>query len=288
MNGNNISFEDLHELPEEGQTKPTVEGPSVSFDEDCPKCGGTGSYGRVTRLGHSRCNKCKGTGKLTFKTSPEYRAKARAGAVKRKAAKAEKDRLAAAKRWDEWLADHEAVAEWLPLAIARGDNFATSLTNDGLKWGRLTENQENAVYKSIARDEDREERERTPAAKVEMAGLLKAFGNAFESGLKRPKLTIGLLQFSKAPDHGKNPGCLYAKHNGQYIGKITAEGNFHKSFACADSDLADIKALGNDVLAKAVEHGRRTGNCACCGRQLTDPKSVERGIGPICKDNWGI
>lgn len=35
----------------------------------------------------------------------------------------------------------------------------------------------------------------------------------------------------------------------------------------------------DDILAEA---GKRTGTCSICNRALTDPLSVERGIGPIC------
>lgn len=34
--------------------------------------------------------------------------------------------------------------------------------------------------------------------------------------------------------------------------------------------------------------GRRTGTCSCCGRLLTNPESVELGIGPICREQWGF
>lgn len=32
----------------------------------------------------------------------------------------------------------------------------------------------------------------------------------------------------------------------------------------------------------AAQMGGETGVCALCGRELTDPESVERGIGPVC------
>lgn len=32
----------------------------------------------------------------------------------------------------------------------------------------------------------------------------------------------------------------------------------------------------------AARFGHQTGICACCGRDLSDPKSVELGIGPVC------
>lgn len=33
--------------------------------------------------------------------------------------------------------------------------------------------------------------------------------------------------------------------------------------------------------------GLRTGMCAICGRTLTDPESVQKGIGPICEGKYG-
>ena len=278
-----VDFEDMHHLPAEGACRPTPEGPTVTYDEDCPKCRGSGSYGRVTKLGHSRCTKCKGTGKLTFKTSPEYRAKGRAASKRRKLKKIEADRVAGEKRWAAYLADHEAIAEWLVAADARGFNYATDLTAKGLKWGHLTEGQEIAVYKCIARDEDHAEAQKNPAATVNLDAVLAAFGNAFESGLKKPMLHIGRLVFSRAPDTGANPGFLYVKAEGEYAGKIDPDGGFLKSYKCTDADVQDIAEL-----AKAVEHGRRSGRCACCNRKLTAAISVERGIGPICAERWGI
>lgn len=36
------------------------------------------------------------------------------------------------------------------------------------------------------------------------------------------------------------------------------------------------------TLEEAASFGHLHGLCAVCGRTLTDPKSVERGIGPVC------
>lgn len=116
------------------------------FEENCPKCRGTGSYGRVTRLGHSQCTKCKGKGKLTFKTSPEARAKARASAKASKQRKAERDR-------ETFLESLDGdVREWL-VANEGTNGFAADLLRKGPKWG-LTEGQVNGVRKAIARDAD--------------------------------------------------------------------------------------------------------------------------------------
>ena len=36
-----------------------------------------------------------------------------------------------------------------------------------------------------------------------------------------------------------------------------------------------------------VTHGKATGHCGICRRKLTDPTSVERGIGPVCAGRIG-
>lgn len=42
-------------------------------------------------------------------------------------------------------------------------------------------------------------------------------------------------------------------------------------------------------IEQAAALGHLHGACAICGRELTDPKSVEQGIGPVCiKKVWGL
>lgn len=43
--------------------------------------------------------------------------------------------------------------------------------------------------------------------------------------------------------------------------------------------LAEFEA---DPLAAAKKYGKLSGRCCSCGRDLTDPVSIEQGIGPIC------
>ncbi len=72
----------------------------------------------------------------------------------------------------------------------------------------------------------------------------------------------------------------------KYLGKICNR-------AGMDSRLPDdVKELllsaAADPLTAAIKYGRETGNCSCCGRELTDPRSIEMGIGPICKEKFGL
>lgn len=42
------------------------------------------------------------------------------------------------------------------------------------------------------------------------------------------------------------------------------------------------------TLEQAKEYGRETGVCISCGAELTDPVSIEAGIGPTCAKKWGV
>ena len=70
----------------------------------------------------------------------------------------------------------------------------------------------------------------------------------------------------------------------KYLGKVTPQG--------CDSRLSDtvkevILSAANDPLNAAIRYGKVSGECSCCGRELTDPRSIERGIGPICATKFG-
>ena len=70
----------------------------------------------------------------------------------------------------------------------------------------------------------------------------------------------------------------------KYLGKVTTAG--------CDSRLSDdvkaiIMAAASDPLNAAIRYGKVSGECSCCGRELTDPKSIEAGIGPICATKFG-
>ena len=71
----------------------------------------------------------------------------------------------------------------------------------------------------------------------------------------------------------------------KYLGKVTPNR--------LDSRLADdvksvILEAASDPLTAAVRYGRETGSCSCCGRDLTNPDSIAAGIGPICREKYGL
>lgn len=50
-----------------------------------------------------------------------------------------------------------------------------------------------------------------------------------------------------------------------------------------------FRLTANELLSveEVRAFGLRTGMCAICGRTLTDPESVQKGIGPICEGKYG-
>jgi hypothetical protein len=70
----------------------------------------------------------------------------------------------------------------------------------------------------------------------------------------------------------------------KYLGKVTRQ--------TLDSRLSDdikevLISASTDPLTAAIQYGKVSGECSCCGRELTDPQSIERGIGPICATKFG-
>jgi len=76
-----------------------------------------------------------------------------------------------------------------------------------------------------------------------------------------------------------------------YVGKIqngffrSIQGMMQDERDRIETELLRIAANPKEV---AIEYGRATGKCSCCGRVLTDPDSIAAGIGPICAEKWGF
>lgn len=254
----------------------------------CDACKGSGRFirGYYDPRDYGPCNKCKGTGKL--KTDPEKRAK-------QKKAREEIKRHNLQHDVSLWRAQHPAEDQWLQNNANRFE-FAGSLNTALHRYGSLTEPQLAAVRRCMARDDERKkEREATQAAAPVITGegfdrMLATFANARASGLKWPKLRIGEFTFALAGERSKYAGkALFVKHaEDDYCGRIDLEGRWFQAGAAGRKHEARIKEICSDPLAAAVLHGKQTGRCACCGLELTNEESVRLGIGPICREKWGL
>lgn len=68
-----------------------------------------------------------------------------------------------------------------------------------------------------------------------------------------------------------------------YAKELIGESATGYSFQYAKGAMYLIKAEHRMSLKQAAEFGKLTGTCCCCGKLLTDPKSIEKGIGPVCE-----
>jgi len=117
--------------------------------------------------------------------------------------------------------------------------------------------------------------------------LMAAFETAASNGVKKPVMRFEHFTASLAPKSGRNPGAIYIKVDGTYVGKIQ-NGELHANSACPDDTLANVREAMHDPLAAAIAYGRKTIRCSICGITLTNKESRERGIGPICATNMGL
>jgi hypothetical protein len=266
--------------------------------EVCPRCNGTGAHW-MNSMGDTKCFGCGGEGFKEYKTSPEQRAKRANPSAEGKQRYREKLQREAARRWAAFVLAKETEAAWIVAAADRGFDFAASMRQAVEKYGKLTEGQLNAVQRCMQRDHERAERiarERTEAAQrsepvnpVNLHAVEEAFARAKSQGIKWPKLTLDGFQLSPAGENSRNAGAIYVtqgSRDGAYLGKVL-RGSFQPSRECADDIKEAVLQAMADPMASAVAYGKKFGRCAVCHRELSDPESIERGIGPICAERMG-
>ena len=256
------------------------------YKERCEKCRGTGRWGSYG-LGRP-CFACKGKGFKEFKTPSDQRAKAK---VRSQAVKA-KVQASIAEAVEAFKAEHPAEMTWMATKAGSFD-FANSMFEALHKYGNLTEKQFETVVRLTAKDAERQakyeaekaEREAN-APKVTIDKIAEAFSTAKASGIKSPKLRLADFKFSLAPAHGVNAGAIYVKRGEEYLGKVS-NGTFKRAFHCDEVTENQVVEVISDPEAADVAYGKRFGQCSCCGRELSNQESIDRGIGPICAQNFG-
>lgn len=247
-----------------------------NFDYRCLKCTGTGQYlGVRIHQPASECFHCKGRG--WFKTTVEQRQKASMSAHARREA------VLAENRADNIADIGQEAYDWLRTQAVSG--FVGDVLRKHDEGVRLSEKQVLGLLKWRAGVTAARERREADAPAVDLTGIFDMFETAQGNGLSRPIYRALGLTISKAPTSGVNAGALYVKDvNKNYLGKVK-DGKF---FGRAEGVAEQLREIAAAPLSVAISYGRETGSCACCGRTLTDPKSIELGIGPVCKDKWGF
>ena len=292
MNTASNPFSDMEDDLDFGAPVKSTTAEVTYFEQACPKCNGTGrfTFGYIN-VRSGECFACKGKGKLSFKTSPATRMKAKASAQKRAAAKAD----AQAAKVEAWKAANPAEASWMDNSAANFE-FARSMLDALNKYGSLTEKQMATVQRLTVQSAERlaaraaekiARGESAPVVSVEAIEI--AFSNAKKSGVKFPKLRLDTFVFSPASEKSANAGAIYvkAKEDGLYLGKVMG-GRLFTSRDCTPEAAERIAAVSSDPKQAAIAYGQKFGACSVCGRELTDSDSIARGIGPVCSENYGF
>lgn len=287
---------DLIENPEPIATKRSTTAQTFP----CGQCAGTGVYrGPRRHQEKSHCFACKGLG--YFKTDPRKLQENRVKAAQRKAAKSQ----AAADAFEEanpgLRAFLRGASEW--------SSFAASLLEGLNRYGSLTPKQLGAAQsmrgkceaRKAAKAEAREERI-AAAPTADAARIREIFENALANGKKRRALHAGHFSETETDDRGR-PALLnkvvmtparpprteiWIKVDDEFCGGIKADGKLDIRRNAPAWLSETVIAIAADPDSQCRLYGMRTGVCSCCGRELTNAVSIELGIGPICRKNWGL
>lgn len=170
-----------------------------------------------------------------------------------------------------------AVINWIG-ENAASNSFAASLQRSLDRWGSLTDRQFAAVIGII---------DGPAPIQSTTEGIKAALAEGVRNGMKRVSLRVGDYRFSLAGPASKNPGAVYVKSGGEYLGKIAADGRLFALRHVPVEDQQQIAKIAADPRTAAINHGKEFGECAICGRELSDSESVARGIGPVCAGKFG-
>lgn len=210
-------------------------------------------------------------------------------------AKIEKMGLPAARALIGKLENCPEKAQTVPVTEQGNDkqkDYLRSLIDQINAYGlvTLTEPDINRMFKSISeaisnlkilRDTSRQEYNRQQKANPVKAQT--ANQNSVTEGMYRTDNgDIYKVQASK------ESGRLYAKKLVKLDApKTDKRGNVTTHvFEYAPGAMRNIKATDRMSIEDAAEFGKRTGTCCNCGRTLTNPDSIDAGIGPVCAQRF--
>ena len=113
--------------------------------------------------------------------------------------------------------------------------------------------------------------------------------------IKYPKVHFedANIVLALAGNRARFPGSVNVTSEGGYgnndfFGRIHTDGRFEPSRGVTDKVKDFLINLSADVVGTVKAHGRDTGNCCFCSRELTDENSVKAGYGPVCAKTYHL
>jgi Family of unknown function (DUF6011) len=270
------------------------------FTEKCTKCGGSGRFRTYTGRDGGPCFTCNGSGNKTFKTAPETRAKTATKAQER------------AQEATQWQNDHAEEITWLRSWCGANPGSKFTYPAEMLAaisaYGKLSPAQLTGVQNCIARDAQRQAdraaqqaQRRADAPPVDVSKIEKAFAHARRIELERKPNARGVwnrplklraegdLDITVEPGKvgGKWENTLFVQaFDGRKLGMVQ-DGKFLAKFECTKVETDAVIKACSDPHAAVKAWCQAYSECQVCGRTLTNAKSIEESMGPVCAAKYG-
>jgi hypothetical protein len=253
----------------------------------CKGCRGTGKWAPFNnRFDVRKCFACNGKGYFLSSETDRKKAK-KARAVKKQEQKRDNLNVCIELYGEE-------VVKYIyrgMVAASNNNSFLESLYESMGKYGSLTERQLAAVHRGMAKNVDRAKAvavAKKPVAVVDLNIIREKLETAKGNNVRYPKLKAGdNYVFTLSQPTSKNPDHVYVKQGEQYLGKINPSGELF-GYKLAQKHIDNIQEIAKDPLESAKAFGRKFGNCGMCNRTLTNHGSIDKGIGPICAEKYGL
>lgn len=168
--------------------------------------------------------------------------------------------------------------------ISDWNSFAADLVRQSETRG-LTELQMAAAESMLTKLDNRSAAKEVRSGDVNLSPILDMFETAQGNGVGRPKYFAEGLMLKAAPA----PRTIWVTviENDVYQGKVVG-GRFEARSDAEPTTIGALLRIAENPLQAALDYGKATGICSCCGRKLTNKLSIELGIGPICRGQWGL
>jgi hypothetical protein len=261
----------------------------------CESCGGSGLWqgGRVNQHGNQKCWTCHGHGFLVTSAADRQKARASSAASKEKSRQSAQDENAA-HGGGALLKFLEENASW--------NDFCRSLLTQHANGKAFSEAQVAAARRMWVKIEEQrraraQEREaaKASAPKADGARIRQMFDAALAAGKKQRALHAGNFDpegqlLNKVVLTPARPPRteIWVRVDDEFFGSIKVDGMIDLRRNAPEWLASALQRIAADPDGECRLYGRRTGICACCGRTLTNGISIELGIGPICRQKWGL
>lgn len=197
-------------------------------------------------------------------------------------------RVSRRESYQTFCEEHKEVIGALRRSV-EWSSFARSLIDQvdgGKEWSDAQLRGASSMAERVLANEEKEAA--APKIAADLSGVRDMFETAMASGYKKPVYRAEGVVIKKASAAGRNPGALYvtSAETGEYLGKVVEA--IFSPVTTGKWAAAPLAIIAADPKGAAVRYGQKTGECACCGRELTKHASIEVGIGPICAQKWGF